>query len=417
MAIRLKVAKAPKEIDDALWVRHEVFVVEDGKFGGTPTSNGRMMDQFDATPDVYNIVAYDGSEPIATIRLTRESEIGLPADEYFDFSEFRENVRRESAVNNTPQDDSDGENKLNGGSPPKPGGAPVFGSAGMLAVRQPWRNRRDVIRAMYRVAAGVCQSTDVTHIVAVVNHRTAKMYRRLGFTPIAEEIWNSEIGDHIVPLTATSEAFCNWAYGDLPDSPLSMFRSGFERVFVRAGESIFGEGDDGQDAYIVGSGNVQITVKGDDGSDITLAHQSRGDLFGEFALIDSMPRSATATATSDSELITLDREVFHREIVNHPDRVLQLLGIFTNRIRRMDEVMSTLVSASQSKRLGFALGLQRILTINDPDEMDEHAFIAKRAADLDYENVNLELTTREFYDRASRKGELTYSKGQIRFVR
>ena len=78
MAIRLKVAKTPEEIDDALWVRHEVFIVEDGKFGGKPAPDARMMDRFDALPDVYNIIAYDGDEPIATIRLTKENEIGLP---------------------------------------------------------------------------------------------------------------------------------------------------------------------------------------------------------------------------------------------------------------------------------------------------------------------------------------------------
>ena len=44
MAIRLKVAKTPEEIDDALWVRHEVFIVEDGKFGGKPMAGKRMMD-------------------------------------------------------------------------------------------------------------------------------------------------------------------------------------------------------------------------------------------------------------------------------------------------------------------------------------------------------------------------------------
>ncbi len=407
MAIRLKVAKTPEEIDDALWVRHEVFIVEDGKFGGKPAPDARMMDRFDALPDVYNIIAYDGNEPIATIRLTKESEIGLPADEHFDFSEFRKSAESGSTRSNGNGHDRDAGSDAD----------VVFGSAGMLAVRQPWRNRRDVIRTMYRIAAGVCRSTDVTHIVAVTNHRTAGMYQRLGFAPLAEKFWSAGIGDHIVPLAATSNDFCSWAFDDLPDTPLGMFRNGFERLFVRSGETIFLEGDSGHDAYIVGSGHVCITVKGHDGTELTLARQNRGDLFGEFALIDAMPRSATAVATVDSELITLDRNVFHQEIINHPERILQLLEIFTRRIRRMDELMSTLVSAPQTKRLEFALGLERIQTIQDAPRADDETFDDERSDHLDYDYMTPEITTRQVFENAHRRGEFHYSKGQIRFAR
>ncbi len=402
MAIRLKVAKTPEEIDDALWVRHEVFIVEDGRFGGKPAPDARMMDRFDALPDVYNVIAYDGDEPIATIRLTKESEIGLPADEYFDFSEFRKSIANGSAR-------SDGNDQ--------PDTDPVFGSAGMLAIRQPWRNRRDVIRAMYRIAAGVCRSSDATHLIAVVNHQTARMYKRLGFTPLSEKFWNADIGDHVVPLAATSDDFCRWAFEDLPDTPLGIFKNGFERLFVRSGDTIFHEGDSGQHAYIIGCGHVRITVKGNDGSELTLARKNPGDLFGEFALIDSMPRSATAVATADSELITLDREVFHKEIINHPERILQLLEIFTTRIRRMDELMSTLVSAPQTKRLEFALGLERIQTIRDAARTDDDRFDEERSDHLDYDYVTPEMTTRQIFENAHHREEFTYSKGQIRFAR
>jgi len=243
------------------------------------------------------------------------------------------------------------------------------------------------------------------------------MYRRLGFTPVAEEFWNDDIGDHIVPLTATSEAFCDWAFGDLPSTPLGVFKNGFERIFVRSGEAIFREGDVGQSAYIVGSGNVRITVDGNDGSELTLAHQSRGDLFGEFALIDAMPRSATAVATSDAELITLDREAFHKEVVRHPERILQLLEIFTGRIRRMDELMTTLVSAPQSKRLEFALGLERIHTIRGQGPSVTQEFDDERSEDLDFNHVTSELTARQVYDSAHEREEPNYPKSQIRFAR
>lgn len=407
MAIRLKVAKTPEEIDGALWVRHEVFIVEDGKFGGSPTADERMMDRFDALPDTCNVIAYDGEEPIATMRLIRENEVGLPVDDYFDFSTYREQVRNEF-----PQSSDCG-----GESGSKINTVPIFGSAGMLAVREAWRNRRDVIRAMYRIAAGVYRSWDVTHVVAIVNHRTATMYRRMGFAPLTEKIWRDDIGDHIVPLAATMETCCKWAFGDLPETPLGAFKNGFERFFVRTGDTIFREGDDGQHAYIVGSGSVRIAVKSHDNSELTLAKLGRGDLFGEFALIDAMPRSATAVATSNAELITLDREVFQREVVNHPERILQLLEIFTARIRRMDGLMSTLAPTGQSKRLEFALGLERIQTIRDSSSQGEQTIDDDERSDLEYADMVPDLTARQVFDNASRDDEITYAKGQIRFIR
>lgn len=407
MAIRLKVAKTPEEIDDALWVRHEVFIVEDGKFGGMPITDERMMDRFDALPDTCNVIAYDGDKPIATMRLIRENEVGLPVDEYFDFSNYREQVQNEF-----PQADSSC-----GESETEVTATPIFGCAGMLAVRESWRNRRDVIRAMYRIAAGVYRSWDVTHVVAIVNHRTATMYRRMGFKPLTDKVWRDDIGDHIVPLAATMETCCKWAFGDLPETPLGAFRNGFERFFVRTGDTIFREGDDGQHAYIIGNGHVRISIKGHDDSELTLAHLNRGGLFGEFALIDAMPRSATAVATTNAELITLDREVFQREVINHPERILQLLEIFTARIRRMDELMSTLASTRQTKRLEFALGLERIQTIRDPDFQDEQTFDDERTDHLDYDDMTPDLTARQAFENASRNEEFTYSKGQIRFVR
>ena len=119
----------------------------------------------------------------------------------------------------------------------------------------------------------------------------------------------------------------------------------------------------------------------------------------------------------DSELITLDRNVFYEEVISHPERILQLLEIFTARIRRMDELMTTLVSAPQTKRLEFALGLQRILTIRDPENADDDYCDEERTDHLEYDPIDHGLTTRQTYDRARRKGELTYAKGQIRFAR
>ena len=247
MAIRITVARNAKEIDDALWLRHEVFVIEDGKFGGKPLPGSRMMDRFDAFPNVFNIVTYEGEEPIATIRLVKESTCGLPVDDLFDFTGYRASV---ATIRKEPKGET---------LDLTPSQVPVFGNAGMLAIREPWRRRRDVIRAMFRMSAAICRTNGATHLLVVVNHDTAGMYRRLGFKALSEKFWVEEIENHVIPLAASTQTFLEWALGGLKETPLMPFEDSFERQVLREGEVLFDEGDVGDDAYIIESGHIRIS--------------------------------------------------------------------------------------------------------------------------------------------------------------
>ncbi|MEQ9060871.1 MAG: cyclic nucleotide-binding domain-containing protein [Gammaproteobacteria bacterium] len=345
MPIHIKLAKTAKEIDDALWLRHEVFVIEDGKFGGEPLHGNRLVDRFDAFPNAYHVVAYEDGEPIAAMRLLKDSDVGMPCDELYDFSTCRAQARAgEIPVSRRP-------------NAPK---VPVeFGSAGMLAIRGPWRRRRDVIRAMFRMAATVCHRYGATHILVAVNYETAGMYRRLGFTQLSEKIWIEEIGNHIIPLVGTTEDFVDWAFAGLNDTALSAFQDSFERMVYRAGETVFLEGDSGEHAYVVDSGEIRIARQHETGEELTLTHLKRGELFGELALIDWQPRSASALAVTDSELMTLDRETFQEQLRTNPDHCLQLFRVFSQRVRAMDELAMVLAFAPAGQRLDFALEIAR----------------------------------------------------------
>lgn len=345
MPIHIKLAKTAKEIDDALWLRHEVFVIEDGKFGGEPLHGNRLVDRFDAFPNAYHVVAYEGAEPIAAMRLLKDSDVGMPCDELYDFSDCRARARA---------------GKIPVSRRKKAPATPVdFGSAGMLAIRGPWRRRRDVIRAMFRMAATVCHRYGATHILVAVNFETAGMYRRLGFTQLSEKIWIEEIGNHIIPLVGTTEDFVEWAFAGLSDTALSAFQDSFERMVYRAGETVFLEGDIGEHAYVVDSGEIRIARQHDTGEELTLTHLKRGELFGELALIDWQPRSASAVAVTDSELMTLDRETFQDQLRTNPDHCQQLFRVFSQRVRAMDELAMVLAFAPASQRLDFALEIAR----------------------------------------------------------
>ena len=109
-----------------------------------------------------------------------------------------------------------------------------------------------------------------------------------------------------------------------------------QRQTYQAGDRIFKEGDEGNMAYIVQSGEVEI-VKEIDRVETVLGTVGQGGIFGEMALIDDQPRMATARAASGATLIVIDRTMFHGKLAKCDPFIRGLLGIFAKNIRSMVE--------------------------------------------------------------------------------
>jgi len=402
MAIVLKIARSHQEIDDALWVRHEALILEDsGSANALP--DGRLIDRFDVFPRVINIIAYDGHVPVATMRLSAETAFGLPTEEHFDFTEFRKAAHRELIEHKRQLSNVFADPDV------------VLGSAGMLAIRKAWQSRTDIMRAMFKMSAGISLSNGFTHIVAAASERQVEFYQRLGFTKLNLERRSEEPTEPLVALATSVEAFYDWAFADLPNTPLSIFKDSFERLFLPAGETVFHEDEYGDYAYMIDSGHVQISRRSPEGPELTLAHLQRGDLFGELALIDERSRSATAVALTDVELITLRREMFMRQLIEHPSRIKDILEIFTERIRRMDELALILAFAPAGQRLEFALNLIRDRAT--PDEKHPRQAVASGGPAELARSAGVDESAAERYLLECRdKGELSYTGEQIRFL-
>ena len=102
---------------------------------------------------------------------------------------------------------------------------------------------------------------------------------------------------------------------------MSVFEQ-FRQQF-RNGETIFLEGSMGDCAYLIESGSVEITIQ-QRGKPIVLATRSKGEIFGEMAIVDNQPRSASARAIGDVELLIVSQDLFkyRLELI---DPVLQLV--------------------------------------------------------------------------------------------
>ncbi|MCZ6525079.1 MAG: cyclic nucleotide-binding domain-containing protein, partial [Gammaproteobacteria bacterium] len=84
-----------------------------------------------------------------------------------------------------------------------------------------------------------------------------------------------------------------------------MFES-LEHLTYQSGDQIFQEGDKGDCAFLIESGSIDISTR-KDSKFYRIIILGEGDLFGEIALIDNEPRTATATALEETRLIRIDR--------------------------------------------------------------------------------------------------------------
>jgi len=124
-------------------------------------------------------------------------------------------------------------------------------------------------------------------------------------------------------------------FGGLDESGLdSVARSLRSRRF-RRGETIFHLGDLGDALFIVASGVVKIMLPSETGDEAILATLRPGDFFGELALLDGAPRSATAVALEPTETLVLPRDRFRELIAAEPAIRDALFAALARELRRL----------------------------------------------------------------------------------
>src|SRR4029079_9080729 len=136
-----------------------------------------------------------------------------------------------------------------------------------------------------------------------------------------------------------------------------------DAIKLNAGETLFHTGDPGEALFVVRSGSIELYIKDTAGQKIVLTISEAGNLFGELSLLDMGPRTATAIALSDSELLVLDRDDLLLLFQKRPDAALNMLAAMSTMTRKADELLRTRVSR------------------NVNEEMEEHSTPLQRIAD------------------------------------
>ncbi len=108
--------------------------------------------------------------------------------------------------------------------------------------------------------------------------------------------------------------------------------AGFPPVRYAAGDVIFAEGDKGDAMFVVRTGEVTIERGGR-----VMETLSGGGVFGEMALIDGSPRSATVRAKTDCEVAPINEKTFLFLVHETPFFAIAVMRTLADRLRRMDE--------------------------------------------------------------------------------
>lgn len=108
-----------------------------------------------------------------------------------------------------------------------------------------------------------------------------------------------------------------------------------EPVRFSANQVIFHQGEIGHLLYILVTGRVQVQV-----GDLFLEELGPGSYFGEMALVDARPRSATAVALEASECWVLSETQFHQLLRRSPEVAIAMLQMLSRRIRHLNHLFS-----------------------------------------------------------------------------
>lgn len=120
-------------------------------------------------------------------------------------------------------------------------------------------------------------------------------------------------------------------------------------------EVVFYQGDPGDTFYVILSGQVKVSVTSAEGQEAILVMLDEGESFGEFALLDEQPRSATIEATLPTEVLAIRKAEFHRLLHQSPDIAIGLLRVMTKRLRDTDQLVQDAAFLDVAERLAKKL--------------------------------------------------------------
>lgn len=116
---------------------------------------------------------------------------------------------------------------------------------------------------------------------------------------------------------------------------------GQTKIFM-TGETVFAEGEEGDRMYVLLEGAVELRKKVGKGETVLKTVATVNDFFGEMALVDDRPRSASAVAVKSTRLLVIDGPTFENMILTNGKFALKIIKVLSDRIRHSNSTIETL---------------------------------------------------------------------------
>lgn len=143
-------------------------------------------------------------------------------------------------------------------------------------------------------------------------------------------------------------------FSSMSDTELDILARLLNTLYVKKGDLLFSEGDEGEELFIVRSGTMGISVVLADGEELEVAEFGPREFFGEMSIFEGEPRSATCRAKEKGTLLTMKAGEFFRLADRYPEtanRIMhRMLNITARRLRKTNFFLNEMVSWGESAR-------------------------------------------------------------------
>lgn len=185
-------------------------------------------------------------------------------------------------------------------------------------------------------------------------------------------------------------------------------------IKYKAGDIIFRENDPGNSMFIVQSGTVEVS-KTINKQKIVLAKLKKGSIFGEMALVDDKPRSATVSAITDVSCLEMSRMLFNKRLEEIPKWMRSFYQILVDRLREADNKQSSSDAGEVAKQIVYFLSF--LLSREKTDRFDRVSIPWKKSTEHTafLLNIPIELVTKVMNKvtlTALAKSEIRYKEGR-----
>ena len=143
--------------------------------------------------------------------------------------------------------------------------------------------------------------------------------------------------DMLVSHLGKARLFASLSAGDL-----GAIAQGMRPVDFSAGQVIFQRGDPGKELFLVTEGRVRLSILSVDGRELSFAHATAGEVFGEIATLDGAERSADATAVTKVSAMTLSQGALNRLMEASPAVARAVIAFLCARIRDTDQQLEAI---------------------------------------------------------------------------